>query len=48
MVILGEMDDYGDGSSATYQPVFIPGADPALAGFTPNQQVVILGEMDDF
>ena len=30
------------------QPVLISGAPAALAGFTPNQQVEILGEMDDF
>ncbi len=34
--------------SSTYQPVLIPGAPAALAGFTPNQQVEILGEMDDY
>ncbi|MFQ6028884.1 MAG: hypothetical protein ACE5Q6_15480 [Dehalococcoidia bacterium] len=28
--------------------VLIPGAPAALVGFTPNQQVEILGEMDDF
>ena len=30
------------------QRVMVPGAPAALAGFTPNQQVVILGEMDDY
>jgi len=37
--------------SGSYQPVLIPGPAAtwaALAGFTPNQQVEILGEMDDF
>ena len=29
-------------------PVLIPGAPAGLAGFTPNQQVEILGEMDSF
>ena len=33
--------------SSTSQPVLNPGAPVALAGLTPNQQVVILGEMDD-
>ncbi len=33
--------------SSFYQPVLVPGAPAALAGFTPNQQVEILGEMDD-
>ena len=33
--------------SSFNQPVLIPGAPEALASFTPNQEVVILGEMDD-
>ena len=33
--------------SSFYQPVLIPAAPAALAGFTHNQQVEILGEMDD-
>ncbi len=36
------------GDSSFNQRVLIPGAPAALAGFTPNQQVEILGEMDDF
>ena len=42
------MDDNGVDGSGSYQPVLVPGAPAALAGFTPNQQVEILGEMDDF
>ncbi len=34
--------------SSFYQPVLVPRAPAALAGFTPNQQVEILGEMDDY
>ena len=37
-----------DPSLSGTQLALIPGADPALAGFTPNQQVEIPGEMDDF
>ncbi|MFQ6025974.1 MAG: hypothetical protein ACE5Q6_00505 [Dehalococcoidia bacterium] len=34
--------------STASESALIPGAPTALAGFTPNQQVEILGEMDDF
>ena len=34
--------------SSFNQRVMVPGAPAALAGFTPNQQVEILGEMDDY
>ena len=35
-------------NSSFNQRVMVPGAPASLAGFTPNQQVVILGEMDDY
>ncbi len=37
-----------DPSLSGVQLALIPGADSALDGFTPNQQVEVLGEMDDF